>query len=89
MAAADTWAPMSAADKYGLTLGGPTTNATTELTAIATPSAVGKAQASLTSLDSPMVAFVAVAAVVFGLMAFSTSVRVGKTSASLNLGETK
>jgi hypothetical protein len=46
------------------------------------------AAAQLLSLDNPLFAFGLVAgAVTFGLMAFSTSVRVGKTSASLNLGD--
>lgn len=89
MSLAETWAPQSAADKYGVSFGGPTHNATTELTAISTPSALGAAQTKILSLDNPFVAFAALAAVTAGLMAFSTSVRVGGTKASLSLGDTK
>ena len=37
---------------------------------------------------NPLVAFGAIAALTFGLMAFSTTVRVGKTRASITLGDT-
>jgi hypothetical protein len=37
---------------------------------------------------NPLMAFGALAAIVFGLMAFSTSVRVGKTTAGIKIGET-
>lgn len=36
---------------------------------------------------NPLLVFGGLAAVVFGLMAFSTSVRVGKTSASIEIGK--
>lgn len=37
---------------------------------------------------NPLVAFGALAAVVFGLMAFSTSVRVGKATGTISVGRT-
>ncbi|MCW2498143.1 hypothetical protein [Jatrophihabitans sp.] len=39
--------------------------------------------------SNPLLAFGVIGAVVFGLMAFSTSVRVGKTTAGLKIGDTK
>lgn len=38
---------------------------------------------------NPLVAFGVLAAVVFGFMAASTTVRVGKTSAGIKIGDTK
>jgi hypothetical protein len=61
------------------------------LTALSTPSAAHAAAGAL-SLDNPLVVFGGLAAVVFGLMAFSTSgtVRVGKTklSGAVGIGST-
>jgi hypothetical protein len=57
--------------------------ATTETAALHTPSAD---DSGLTG--NPLLAFGLIAATAFGLMAFSTSVRVGKTSASINVGST-
>lgn len=42
----------------------------------------------LDSDGTPLIAFGVIGALVFGLMAFSTSVRVGKTSASVQIGST-
>lgn len=39
-------------------------------------------------VHNPMIAFGALAAVVFGLMAFSTSVRVGKATGTISVGRT-
>lgn len=39
--------------------------------------------------NNPLMAFGLIAATAFGLMAFSTSVRVGKTKAGLTIGDTK
>jgi len=61
------------------------------LTALATPSAAASAIGGI-SLENPLVVFGGLAAVVFGLMAFSTSgtVRVGKTklSGAVGIGST-
>lgn len=83
------WAPVMGPAKYGLDTTGPGSPAPTELTSVATPSASGQAATRLLSPENPLFAFGVLAAVTFGLMAFSTSVRVGKSSASLNIGSIK
>jgi hypothetical protein len=82
------WAPASGAEKYGISTSGPAANAPTELHSVTAPSESGTTAGQLLSLDNPLTAFGVVLAVTVGLMAFSTSVRVGKTTASLNLGST-
>lgn len=83
-----SWAPIMGPDKYGISTSGPAVNTTTELHSVSSPSERGTAAGHLLSLDNPLTAFGLLAAFTFGLMAFSTSVRVGKTSASLSLGST-
>jgi hypothetical protein len=39
--------------------------------------------------NNPLLVYGALAGIVFGLMAFSTSVRVGKTTASVSIGDSK
>jgi hypothetical protein len=82
------FAPVMGPAKYGIDPAAPASNAPTALASTVTPSEQGQAAAKLLSPHNPLFAFGALAAVTFGLMAFSTSVRVGHTSASLNLGET-
>lgn len=82
------WAPIMGPDKYGISTSGPAVNTTTELSSVTAPSEAGTAAGKVLSLENPLTAFALVAAVTFGLMAFSTSVRVGKTSASLSVGNT-
>lgn len=65
----------------------PESPATTETRAMAT-AAENDPDGRLLHPDNPLVAFGVLAAVVFGLMAFSTSVRVGPTTASVQIGET-
>lgn len=57
------------------------------LDGISTPTARGLAAVKLHSPDNPLFWFGAVVALSFGLAAFSTSVRVGKTTASVKLGD--
>ncbi len=83
---ATTWAPPSPA-QYRVAATPPSRTGT-ELHAVPTPAAGAAKQASLLSPENPLFWFGAIGAVTFGLMAFSTSVRVGKTTASLNLGKT-
>jgi hypothetical protein len=78
------WAPAGAGAKYGLGQG--LRGETTELTAVPTPGLAAAAAAKPWSPDSPLFWFGAIAALTFGLMAVSTSVRVGPAKASLNLG---
>lgn len=66
---------------------GPATNADTQLDAVATGSPSDPA-GQLLHPSNPLLAFAAIAAITFGLMAFSTSVRVGKTRAGIQIGET-
>lgn len=66
---------------------GPASLAQTQLDAVPTgsPSDHG---GQLLHPSNPLLAFGVIAAVTFGLMAFSTSVRVGKTRAGITIGET-
>lgn len=83
------FAPIMGPAKYGIDPSAPAANAPTALASTVTPSEKGQSAGKLLSTHNPLTAFAALAAVTFGLMAFSTSVRVGKTTASLNLGDTK
>lgn len=83
------WQPLTAASAYGGAFGaGPVSSAVTELSSMSTPSTVGAQAESLLHPDNPLVVFGVLAAVTFGLMAFSTSVRVGGTTASVAIGST-
>lgn len=82
------WSPPTPASVYGLSSGGPVSSTVTELNSISAPSAAGARAESLVHPDNPLVIFGVLAAVTFGLMAFSTSVRVGQTTASVSVGET-
>lgn len=66
----------------------PASRADTETRSLATASPDDHG-GSLTHPGNPLVAFGAIAAVAFGLMAFSTSVRVGKTKAGIQIGDVK
>lgn len=83
------WAPIMGPEKYGITAAGPASNAQTELTNVVSPSAAAANAGKALSAESPLAVFAVLAAFTFGLMAFSTSVRVGHTTASVNLGSTK
>jgi hypothetical protein len=81
-----TWAPDGPTSKYGLYDGGAPTSTPSELHAVSSPAAGAIAEGAVT-LRNPLVIFAGLAAVTFGLMAFSTTVRVGKTSASVAIGK--
>ena len=83
------WAPESSLARFNLNPGGPGSNAQTELAAVATPAAGEAGAAKLLSPENPLLWFGGLAALTFGLMAFSTSVRVGGTTASVAVGNTK
>lgn len=87
MSTATTWAP-SGVGRYGLAPGGPVTSAPSELHTVATPAQGAAAAAQPWNPASPLFWFAGIAAVTFGLMAVSTSVRVGKATASVSLGST-
>lgn len=74
-----------AATKYGL-YAGPASATPTELHAVATPSEGGDPD-KLLSLSNPLTAFALIGVIALGFAAFSTTVRVGNSSASLNLGK--
>jgi hypothetical protein len=82
------FAPIMGPAKYGISPAAPASNQPTALASTVTPSAQGAAAAKLASPENPFTAFAVLAALTFGLMAFSTSVRVGKTTASLAVGTT-
>lgn len=67
---------------------GPATPADTRLDNIATGSADNPG-GDLMHPNNPLLAFAVIAAVTFGLMAFSTSVRVGKAKGTLTIGDPK
>ena len=67
---------------------GPMTTAPTETHAVATADP-DDPDGRLIGAGNPLLAFGVIAGVVFGLMAFSTSVRVGKTRAGITIGDTK
>lgn len=73
-------------NRFGIPTAGPAA-APTGLASVSAPSAAAQSATKQLSVSSPMLAFGTVAAITFGLMAFSTSVRVGNSSASLNLGK--
>lgn len=66
----------------------PASSATTETNSVASASPNDHGGNPLHP-DNPLLAFGVIAAVAFGLMAFSTSVRVGKTKAGIQIGDTK
>jgi hypothetical protein len=80
------WEPTSIVGKYGLTDSAPSP-ATTELTAVATPRAGAATAGQPWHPDNPLFAFGLIAAVTFGLAAFSTNVRVGSARAGLSVGK--
>lgn len=86
-ASATTWAP-AGPDRYRLP-DGPPSRTTTELNAVPTPAAGAAAAASPLSPENPLFWFGVLGAATFGLMAFSTSVRVGKATATVAVGSTK
>ncbi len=84
---ATTWSPPPAGVRYGISTHGPATTATTELSATPTPGVGAEAAAQPWNPANPLFWFGAVAALTFGLMAFSTSVRIGGTKASVPVGK--
>lgn len=74
-------------EKFGIPSSGPASAVPTAQASMVTPSAAGAAAAKVLSPENPLMAFGVLAALTFGLMAFSTSVRVGGTSASLKIGD--
>jgi hypothetical protein len=80
-------APLMGAEKWGIP-NNPASNSASALTSLPAPSAQHAAAAKLYSPQNPLFWFGALGVVTVGLMAFSTTVRVGKTSASLTVGST-
>jgi hypothetical protein len=82
----DSWEPTSVVSKYGLTDTAPSP-ATTELTAVATPRAGAATTAQPWHPENPLFWVAGLAAVTFGLAAFSTNVRVGSVRAGVSAGK--
>lgn len=82
------FAPVMGPAKYGVHTSAPASNTPTAQRSMVTPSEQGQAAGKLFSPENPLFAFGVIAALTFGLMAFSTSVRVGKTSATVSVGST-
>lgn len=74
--------------RLGLPMVGPASPATTEMSSVATPGPADH-NGAMFHAHNPFLAFAVIAATAFGLMAFSTSVRVGKTKAGITIGDTK
>jgi hypothetical protein len=74
-------------DRYRIPTSQPATGTESALPGVAGPQSDGPRTASPLSKDSPLLVFGVLAAVTFGLMAASTTVRVGGTSASVRVGD--
>jgi hypothetical protein len=84
---ASTWAPQDPGTKYGFK---PQPSSTpSELAGVPSPKEGAAVAAQPWNPSNPLFAFAVIGAVTFGLMAFSTSVRVGGTKAALSIGDTK
>lgn len=79
----------TAASVYGLNAAAAMSGGPSELSSVSAPSSAGARMESPFHPDNPLVIFGVIAAATFGLMAFATSVRVGGTTASLSIGDTK
>jgi hypothetical protein len=77
--------PLMGAEKWGIP-DNPAANSPSRLSALPAPSAQGAAASKLLNPENPLFWFGALGAVTFGLMAFSTTVRVGKAPISLEVG---
>jgi hypothetical protein len=84
MSAYPTWG----ADKFNLPDTRPASSIDSGMNAMTTPAAADH-DGGLLHPGNPLLAFGVLAAVAFGLMAVSTTVRVGKTTASVQVGATK
>jgi hypothetical protein len=84
--ASETWAPTGVAARFNLAPTRPSA-AHTELNAVSTPAEGAETDAQPWNPANPLFWFGALAALTFGLMAVSTTVRVGPAKASLSLGE--
>ena len=87
MGTATAWAPTSPGARYGLNR--TNTAPATELTSIPTPTQGAADDANPWHPSNPLFWFGGLAALTFGLMAFSTTVRVGGAHASVSLGNSK
>ena len=85
MAAATAWGP----SRFPISAAGPSGPVQTELTSVPTPSQAGASAVKAFSTDNPLLPLGVIVAATFGLIAFSTSVRLGHTTASLAVGNTK
>lgn len=85
---ATTWAPPDPGARFGLAQG-PASRTPTELTAVPTPAEGAEAASQPWNPENPLFWFGVLAFVTFGLMAVSTTVRVGGARASVSLGDTK
>lgn len=88
--ASQTWAPLSPQAKYGwnppaVSSGQPSV----ELSAVPSPAAGAAAAGQPWNPENPLFWFGVLAATTFGLMAFSTNVRVGNARAGISVGDAK
>ena len=91
MATATTWAPQSPQEKYGWSppsaaAGG---QPTVELSAVPSPAAGAAAVGNPLNPENPLFWLGLIGAATFGLMAFSTNVRVGNARAGVSVGDVK
>ena len=88
---ATTWAPQTPQQKYGWAPPSPAAGGqpTVELSAVPSPAAGAAAAGAPWHPDNPLFWVAVLGATTFGLMAFSTNVRVGNAKAGVSIGDTK
>jgi hypothetical protein len=87
---ATTWAPQTPEQKYGWKPPAPAGGQqTVELTAVPTPSIGAAVAGNPLHPENPLFWIGLIGAATFGLMAFSTNVRVGNAKAGLSVGDPK
>lgn len=90
MSAATTWAPQTPQQKYGWTPPSPARGQDSiDLGAVPTPTLGAAAAGAPWHPSNPLFWIAALGGVTFGLMAFSTNVRVGNARVGLNVGDPK
>lgn len=87
MAVPTGWEPPVTGQRYGLSAYGSPSSAVSELHSVPAASAGAEALAQPWNPSNPLFWFGGLALLTFGLMAVSTSVRVGPAKASVSLGK--
>lgn len=86
MSVATGWAPAGPA-KYGLDLNAARTSTPSELHAVSSPAEGAANAVQPFHPENPLLVFGIIAAFTFGLMAFSTTVKLGGEKAAISIGD--